>query len=102
MGPAHDIADPTILNSNLFPVKAKGDVLFLSELSLGKEGSASTPTSVNATPFETYFSPLPSFSNISPSMSPRNTEIMAGGGLLGPGLGACPAVLRGAGRSAAG
>ena len=30
--------DPTVLNSNLFPVKAIGDVLFLSEISLATFG----------------------------------------------------------------
>ena len=35
--------DPGILNSNLFPVKANGDVLFLSPASLSNAGNTSTP-----------------------------------------------------------
>ncbi len=35
--------DPTALNSNLFPVKANGEVLFLSDGSRGIAGRAFTP-----------------------------------------------------------
>ena len=35
--------EPTIRNSNLLPVKANGDVLFLSVASLNKSGSVLTP-----------------------------------------------------------
>ena len=35
--------DPTILNSNLLPVNAKGDVLLRSVLSLRMPGSTSEP-----------------------------------------------------------
>ena len=35
--------EPTILNSNLLFVKAKGDVLFLSVASVSKSGSVATP-----------------------------------------------------------
>lgn len=40
---AIEIEDPTILNSNLLPVKAKGLVLFLSVASFVSEGIESTP-----------------------------------------------------------
>ena len=36
IGIAHESLEPTILNSNLFPVNAKGEVLFLSATSLYK------------------------------------------------------------------
>ena len=35
--------EPTIRNSNLLPVKANGDVLFLSVASLKRSGSVLTP-----------------------------------------------------------
>ena len=35
--------EPTIRNSNLFPVNANGEVLFLSVASLSKSGRISTP-----------------------------------------------------------
>ena len=38
--------EPNILNSNLFPVKAIGDVLFRSELSFGSSLMESKPKSV--------------------------------------------------------
>ncbi len=44
-GPAQLWDDPTARNSNLFPVKAKGEVRFRSETSRGIFGSASTPIS---------------------------------------------------------
>ena len=34
---------PTLLNSNLLPVKAKGDVLFLSVASFTNSGNVDTP-----------------------------------------------------------
>ena len=43
---AIDAEDPNILNSNLLPVKANGEVRFLSVVSFAKEGSPSTPTSM--------------------------------------------------------
>ena len=42
-GPAMEAEEGTILNSNLFPVKAKGEVLFLSVVSLGRFGIVDTP-----------------------------------------------------------
>ena len=38
-------AEPSILNSNLLPVNAKGEVRFLSVLSLGSWGMTCTPIS---------------------------------------------------------
>ena len=45
MGKAVFAEDPTARNSNLFPVKAKGDVLFLSVLSLVRSGITNRPRS---------------------------------------------------------
>ena len=38
-----DCEEPTALNSNLLPVKAKGDVRLRSVLSLEKSGTTETP-----------------------------------------------------------
>ena len=38
---------PTILNSNLLPVNANGEVLFLSVLSSGIFGNESTPSAID-------------------------------------------------------
>ena len=40
--PATEAEEPTIRNSNLLPVKAKGEVLFLSEASLLRVGKTAT------------------------------------------------------------
>ena len=45
-GPAIESAEPGILNSNLFPVNAKGDVLFLSDVSFGNLGRTWTPIDI--------------------------------------------------------
>ena len=79
--------EPSIRNSNLFPVKANGDVRLRSVASLRKSGSVVTPVA--------NFSPLilwvasPFFriwSSTSSSWSPRNTEMTAGGASLPPSL----------------
>src|SRR5471030_2837760 len=41
--PAIEAEDGTILNSNLFPVNANGEVLFLSVASFGSGGNVFTP-----------------------------------------------------------
>jgi hypothetical protein len=84
LGPAMDCAEPTILNSNLFPVKAKGEVLLRSVLSLGNKGRVSTPTLTNWAPWVDTFWPLASFSRISVSASPMKMEMIAGGASLAP------------------
>ena len=43
-GPAMFKLEPALLNSNLLPVNANGDVLFLSVVSFGKFGREDTPT----------------------------------------------------------
>ena len=42
---AIDADDPTLRNSNLLPVKANGEVLFLSVESFGSAGNVETPVS---------------------------------------------------------
>ena len=43
---AIDSEEPSIRNSNLFPVNAKGEVLFRSVVSLLKSGRTVTPISI--------------------------------------------------------
>lgn len=66
-----DCEEPTALNSNLLPVKAKGDVLFLSVLSLLKTGSFQMPRSMIALSLAFVTLPFSIFSGISVSCSPR-------------------------------
>ena len=81
--------EPTALNSNLFPVKANGEVLFLSVLS--KSTSGILPTTFN---FKSVFSSGDNFPAVTPSnsaktlvnCSPINTEIIAGGASFAPNL----------------
>ena len=46
LAPAIEKADPSILNSNLLPVNANGEVLFLSVVSLKNLGNTRTPISI--------------------------------------------------------
>ena len=83
--------EPTIRNSNLFPVNANGEVLFLSVASLLRSGSVEAP--VFNLPFwiELVASPLSiSCITTSSSCSPRNIEIIAGGASLAPSLWSLP------------
>ena len=43
LGPEMDWLEPSIRNSNLLPVKARGEVRFRSVVSWGMAGSTSTP-----------------------------------------------------------
>ena len=85
LGEAMESLDPTIRNSNLFPVKAKGEVRFRSVASLAKSGRVLTP--VWSTPPVLLLVAVPveiSWEITSCSCSPKNTEIMAGGASLAP------------------
>ncbi|MNQ46383.1 hypothetical protein D3C85_601960 [compost metagenome] len=81
--------DPTALNSNLFPVKAKGEVLLRSVLSNNTSGIF--PTTFN---FKSVFSSGESFPVVTLSNSdktfvncaPINTDIIAGGASFAPNL----------------
>ena len=88
---AIESAEPTIRNSNLLPVKANGDVLFLSVASLFKSGSVEAP--VFNLPFwiELVASPLSiNCITTSSSCSPRNIEMIAGGASFAPSLWSLP------------
>ena len=82
--PAIDWAEPTIRNSNLSPVKAKGDVRLRSVLSFGITGRVSTPTWRTCESFVESFSPFAIFSRMSVNSSPMKMEMMAGGASLAP------------------
>ena len=79
-----DAGAPGILNSNLLPVKAMGEVRFLSVVSRGNFGIVWTPTRSSSFSCELYgrFSSMASSTPV--ISSPRNTEIMAGGASLPP------------------
>ena len=87
IGLAQLALDPTARNSNLFPVKAKGEVLFRSVLS--KRISGIFPITLS---FKSVFSWGESFpletcsksSNTFESCCPIKTEIMVGGASLAP------------------
>ncbi len=50
-GQAMEAVEPTLRNSNLFPVKANGEVRLRSVVSRGKRGRTSVPTSMKALSF---------------------------------------------------
>ena len=78
--------EPGILNSNLFPVNAKGEVLFLSPESILNVGSTSTDkftSEASDTGASFLFAIL---SRIVVNSSPRKIEIMAGGASCPPSL----------------
>ena len=89
IGIAEFADEPTALNSNLFPVKANAEVLFLSVLS--NRISGILPIIFN---FKSVFSlgdnlPLVTFSNSFNTLDnwlPINTDIIAGGASLAPNL----------------
>ena len=70
-GVAMEAEDPTMRNSNLFPVKAKGEVRLRSEVSMGSAGSVETPMRRwEAFPF-VFTTPVSICSSASVSCSPR-------------------------------
>ncbi len=95
IGTAQFADEPTALNSNLFPVKANGDVRFRSVLS--KRISGILPIIFN---FKSVFSsgdnfPLVTFSSSSSTSDncfPINTDIIGGGASLAPSLWSFPTV----------
>ncbi len=83
-GLAMESALPTIRNSNLLPVKAKGDVLFLSVASFWKSGRVLTPVKSLPPSLTEVASPVSiSCVTTSSSCSPRKMEIIAGGASIG-------------------
>ena len=79
-----DWLEPNIRNSNLLPVKANGDVRFLSVVSLGKLGSTCTPISISSVSASLYSSPCSKASKIAVSSSPKYIDAIAGGASLAP------------------
>ena len=74
-GPAMLNAEPKERNSNLLPVKANGEVLFLSVVSLGNLGSADKPISkVDA--LEVAHFPSMVQSTTSVNSSPKKMEMI--------------------------
>src|SRR5512133_3376563 len=91
-GPEMEKDDPSILNSNLLPVKANGEVLFLSVASLASAGSVVTPILISAFFEDDFVVPATIWSMMSASWSPRKTEIIAGGASLAPRRWSLPAL----------
>ena len=90
-GEAIESRDPTIRNSNLFPVNANGEVLFRSVASFASSGSVRTPVSSLPPLRLCVASPvLISCSRTSSSCSPRKTEMIAGGASFAPSLWSFP------------
>ena len=79
LGPEMDMEDPGIRNSNLFPVKAMGEVRLRSVLSWRMAGRESTPIWSVRLPASLYSVPWMMDSTTALSSSPRKTEITAGG-----------------------
>ena len=83
-GPATDCEEPAARNSNLFPVNANGEVLFLSVLSFEKVGTTSTPVLNLSFSFSFVSSPVTIISTKLSNVFPKNIEMIAGGASLAP------------------
>src|SRR5664279_2169883 len=92
LGPEIEKDEPSILNSNLLPVKANGEVLFLSVASLISAGSVVTPIFISALVEDDFAFPATIWSRMSASCSPRKIEIIAGGASLAPRRWSLPAL----------
>ena len=80
-------ADPTARNSNLFPVKAKGEVLFRSVLSSKISGICPIPNSITPLfplPDLSFFPGFSISSSILNNWLPIKMEIIAGGASFAP------------------
>ena len=86
-----DAAEPGMRNSNLLPVKAKGEVRLRSVVSLGKRGSAWTPTLKSSFCLTSQAVSFSIASSMPVSSSPRNMEMIAGGASAAPSLWSLPA-----------
>ena len=84
LGPVTDWLEPSIRNSNLLPVKARGEVRFRSVVSWGMWGSMSTPMDRVFLLWSTYSVPWMMASTMAVSSSPRKMERMAGGASWAP------------------
>ena len=87
IGPEQLALDPTALNSNLLPVNANGDVLFLSVLSTSSSGICGMPRLYPFFPVIFTMSLLArSWANASLTCLPRKEDMIAGGASLAPSL----------------
>ena len=94
MGAEQLAEEPTALNSNLFQVNAKGDVLFLSVLSTRCSGICGIPILYPFFPLIwTMSEDSSSSSNASDTVFPRKEDMIAGGASLAPRLWALVAVM---------
>ncbi len=84
LGPAIERLDPQERNSNLFPVKAKGDVLFLSVESLGIGGRTSAPIVIFVLERPCIGVPSLIDCSTSKSSSPTYMDMIAGGASFPP------------------
>ena len=86
--------EPTALNSNLLPVNANGEVLFLSVLSIRSSGTWGMPRLYLLLPLILTMSLELSSSLKAPlTWVPRKQEMIAGGASLAPSLWALLAVM---------
>ena len=92
MQPEMDMGAPTERNSNLLPVKAKGEVRLRSVVSRGKRGRVCTPTRSSSFSFVPTGVSFSMASRMPVSSSPRNTLMMAGGASLAPRRQSLPAL----------
>ena len=79
-------------NSNLLPVKAKGEVRLRSVVSLGKRGRAWTPTLKSSFSRTSQAVSFSMDSSMPVSSSPRKSESMAGGASAAPRRWSLPAL----------
>ena len=90
-GCAMDALEPTIRNSNLFPVNANGEVLFLSVASFMKSGNVATPVFSISPSILCVASPvLINCFNTSSNCAPKKMEMIAGGASFAPNLWSFP------------
>ena len=76
--------DPGILNSNLFPVNANGEVRLRSVESLGNLGRTVAPIFINSFSFPSYGLSASIACKTAVNSSPKKIEIMAGGASFAP------------------
>ena len=78
------LEEPNILNSNLFPVNANGEVRLRSVESRLKFGKTLAPSFITVFSLPVYGVSLTIASIIAVSSSPKKIEITAGGASLAP------------------
>src|SRR5574344_921448 len=83
---------PNILNSNLLPVKANGEVLLRSVLSLATAGITLPLSFIMLASLAAYFLPASIASMMAVSSVPRKMLTMAGGASLAPRRWSLPAL----------